>query len=94
MGFPSHYSLNQQGSSEGLPPCPDLDEKFYGTPPWLDCAYPTPVKRPLDRYGTNEHFWDWSQGQPMSTHEGDWVTTAGWISPISVTSSGVMQKDI
>jgi hypothetical protein len=30
----------------------------------------------------------------MSTHEGDWVTTAGWISPIFVTSSGVMQKDI
>jgi hypothetical protein len=30
----------------------------------------------------------------MSTHEGDWVTTAGWISRILVTSSGVMQKDI
>jgi hypothetical protein len=46
----------------------------------LDCAYPTPVKRPLDRYRTNEHLWDWSQRQPMSTHEGDWVITAGWIS--------------
>jgi hypothetical protein len=30
----------------------------------------------------------------MSTHEKDWVTTAGWISAILVTSSGVMQKDI
>jgi hypothetical protein len=44
MESPGHYSLNQQGSPGGLPPCPDLDEKFYGTPPWLDCAYPTPVK--------------------------------------------------
>jgi hypothetical protein len=60
----------------------------------LDCAYPTPVKWPLDRYRTNEHLWDWSQRQPMSTHEKDWVTTAGWISAILVTSSGVMQKDI
>jgi hypothetical protein len=60
----------------------------------LDCAYPTPVKRPLDRYRTNEHLWDWSQRQTMSTHDEDWVTTAGWISHISVMSSGVMQKDI
>jgi hypothetical protein len=30
----------------------------------------------------------------MFTHEGDWVTTTGWISPILVRSSGVMQKDI
>jgi hypothetical protein len=62
-----------------LSPCPDLDEKFYGTPSWLDCAYPIIVKRPLDRYGTHEHLWDWYQRQPMSTHEEDWVTTTGWI---------------
>jgi hypothetical protein len=30
----------------------------------------------------------------MSTHEGDWVTTAGWITRILVLSSGEMQKDI
>jgi hypothetical protein len=49
MGFPSHYPLDQQGPPRGLLPCPDLDEKFYGTPPWMDCAYPTPVKQSLGR---------------------------------------------
>jgi hypothetical protein len=78
----------------GLPLCSDLDEKFYETLPWLDCAYLILVKQPLNRYRTNEHLWDWSQKQPMSTHDGDWVTTAGWISHIWVMSSGVMQKDI
>jgi hypothetical protein len=92
--FPSHYSLDQRGPPRSLPPCLDLDEKFYGTPLWLDCAYPTPVKQPLDKYRTNTHLLDWSQRQPLSACEGHWVTTAGWISPILVTFSGVIQKDI
>jgi hypothetical protein len=44
LGFPGHYCLDERGPPGGLLLCPDLVEKFYGAPPWLDCAYPIPVK--------------------------------------------------
>jgi hypothetical protein len=75
-----------------LPLCPNFEEKFFGAIPlWLDCAYPIPV---IHGFGTNNYLWDWSHRHPTSSKEGDRVTSTGWISPILVTSVGIMQWDI
>jgi hypothetical protein len=52
VGFPGHYPIDQQGPP-GIPPfCSDFKEKFFGTtPPWLDVAYPIPVRQAMDGHG-------------------------------------------
>jgi hypothetical protein len=92
VSFPGCYPIDQRGLPGMLPLCHNFEEKFFGAiSPWLDCAYPILV---IHGFGTNNYLWDWSLRHPISSKEGDRVSPTGWISPILVTSVGIMQQDI
>jgi hypothetical protein len=45
-------------------------------------------------FGTDNYLWDWSYRQATSSEEGDCMTPTGWILPILVTSSCIIQQNI